>query len=137
MKYLENFENNFFPKKQFREINLQLLLVDYFEFDKTTNWHNICFRFKQILDQILIDKEVSFLENNQTTYGRVKNIRVIIKDKLNIILDLYGTDEISIIIKLGLWSDLDKKIFIKIYNSNQTNLEKQIELNKNMKIYNL
>jgi len=39
MKYLKNFENNFFPKKQFREINLQLLLVDYFEFDKTITPH--------------------------------------------------------------------------------------------------
>lgn len=136
MKYLENFENNFFPKKQFRVINLQLLLVDYSEFDKTANWHNICEKFKQVLEPMLIDKEVSFLENNQSIYGRVKNIRVVINDNLNIILKFYGI-EISIIIKLGLWSDLDKKIFIKIYNSNQTNIEKQIELNKNMKKYNL
>lgn len=143
MKYLKKFE---FANKQFREVDLQKLLDMYFVFDKNGNWNNICDKFKKVLEPMLLDKEVKFLrmihpidgEPIYSEFGRVKSIRLKIKNNsMDLILNLYDDkDEYSIDLEI-LGIDDNKPQFVKIYNSEKTDLEYQIELANNIDKFNV
>lgn len=140
----------FESERQFREVDLQLLwndLVKYqlYLFDSPTH---IDAAFESIISKLIQDKEISFHRakhpyDDEITYaytGRVKNIRVDIKNRYQdkkIIITLYGSTEMYILTTIHLSFYHEQNSIVKIYNSEELEIEKKIELVKSTTKYNL
>ena len=139
MKHLKYFES----KKQFREIDLQLLWDDLVKyqldlFDSPINSTDKNVAFESIIIKLIQNKEISFHRakhpyDDEITYaytGRVKSIRIDIdnsyRDK-KIIISLYGSKDLYILATI-VCDNLNNEEIIKIYNSEELEIEKKIEL---------
>lgn len=152
---------------QFREVDLQLLWDDlnYYQFKLFDKQKHIDFYFHKLLEQLLLNKEIEFIRSihpydKEVSFGesgRVKEIDIVdnpIEKTKKIIGNLYEvrysrhgiyqTEDTEAWILAKIDSSVnypDKKvkkpIIIKIYDSDLSDIEKQIDLLKMTEKYNI
>lgn len=128
MKFLKYFES----EEQYREVDLQQLYDDYVKY-KTNEEHIwvITKRFEEdVLDPLLDDKRIQYFDS----YFFVRDITLNFDgENVYVHLNYYYTYTIQRIISYREKIPMS----IKIYDSEETEFEKEIDLLKNTEKYNL
>ena len=167
MRYIKTYE---FEKRQFREVDLQQLFTDMYElapyifpdsFDENFDPKHsnnadffVPYFLESIIKKMIIDKEIEFVkvrhphfddEEKYQNAGRVKDV-IIIPESTHYIalLELYGDNVRYKIDLFGPIFQFKRPKIIKIYNSEKTKMETEIEnfrklddMKKDAKRYNL
>ena len=131
MKFLKYFES----EEQYREVDLQQLYYDYVKY-KTNEDHIwiIVKNFKKdVLIPLLMDKDVKINGKCEDNYLYVRNVNINFNENdIDININYYNLLTIQRVI-----STINIPMIIRIYNSEETEFEKEIDRLKFTDKYNL
>jgi len=146
MKYIKTYED---INTQFREVDLQLLCDDILKYRKTlsTLEQTELYFYNNVLKPLLLNKNIEFRRavspiDGEAIYGFGGKVKEIIRDNSltnmdRFIISLYNKEYKYILGDILYYNDTNKKLIVKIYDSEELEIEKEIDLIKSTNKYNL